>query len=86
MTSARFWRILHSFLHTTSIAFGRIRSYGEVLAVSARTAAGLELEMLSAPTGAAAERSGDRRRGHPREPAAHVGPVASVDVEPAEAG
>jgi hypothetical protein len=32
------------------------------------------------------ERSGDRTRGHSREPAAHVRPVASVDVEPAEAG
>jgi hypothetical protein len=52
----------------------------------AKTAASLELEMLPAPTGATVERSGDRTGGHTREPAAHVGPVALVDVEPAEAG
>jgi hypothetical protein len=64
---------------------GRTSSYREALAVLATTAASLELEMVPAQR-FGIERSGDRTRGHSREPAAHVGPVASVDVEPAEAG
>jgi hypothetical protein len=51
----------------------------------AETAAGHELDVVPAQR-FGIERSGDRTRGHPREPAAHVGHVASVDVEPAEAG
>lgn len=55
------------------------------MAVSAKTATSLELEVV--PTQRCGiERRGDRTSGHPRGPAAHVGPVASVDVEPAEAG
>ncbi len=76
---------LHGILHGLSLEPELIPSYGEVLAVLARTAASLELEVVPAQR-FGIERSGDRTRGHSREPAAHVGPVASVDVEPAEAG
>jgi hypothetical protein len=76
---------LHKTIHLSPLETGRIWSYGEVLAVSAKTAASLELEVVPAQR-FGIERSGDRSRGHSREPAAHVGPVASVDVEPAEAG
>ena len=78
-------RILHKTIHLTPLELGRLSSYGEVLAVSAKTAASLELEVVPAQR-SGIERRGDRTRGHSREPAAHVGPVASVDVEPAEAG
>ncbi len=78
-------RILHKTIHLTPLEFGPTGSYGEVLAVSAKTAASLELEVVPAQR-FGIERRGDRTRGHSREPAAHVGPVASVDVEPAEAG
>jgi hypothetical protein len=50
-----------------------------------KTAASLELEVVPAQR-SGIERSGDRTRGHSREPGAHVGPVASIDVESAEAG
>jgi hypothetical protein len=76
---------LHKTIHLTPLEIGRRWSYGEILAVSAKTAASLELEVVPAQR-SGIERSGDRMRGHSREPAAHVGPVASVDVEPAEAG
>ena len=76
---------MHGILHGSPLEFASTWSYGEVLAVSAETAAGLELEVVPAHR-SGIERSGDRTRGHSREPAAHVGPVASVDVEPAEAG
>jgi hypothetical protein len=76
---------LHKTIHLTPLEIGRCWSYGEALAVSAKTAASLELEVVPAQR-FGIERSGDRTRGHSREPAAHVGPVASVDVEPAEAG
>jgi hypothetical protein len=51
----------------------------------AETAAGLELGVVPAQR-FGIERRGDRTRGHSREPGAHVGPVAAVDVKPAEAG
>lgn len=78
-------RILHKTIHLTPLEIGPTRSYGEVLAVLAKTAASLELEVMPGER-SGIERSGDRTRGHSREPAAHVGPVASVGVEPAEAG
>lgn len=82
---ARRPRILHKTIHLTPLEIGRSWSYGEVLAVLTETAASLELEGVLAQR-SGIERSGDRTRGHFREPAAHVGLVASVDVEPAEAG